>query len=153
MLRLLIRPSGRGWLTSTMLRNASVSLPACRPFARITACSGVTSIVAGPADHRFLTVLVLDRLIDRENANVFHDCLRRPDGVFASLHADREDDVDAIVRQHETAGCAFDGDFGCDSAHSRRQDRRHETGARRRDELLFADRLARDERGAGRSCL
>src|SRR3954452_22122373 len=62
----------------------------------------------GPADHDLLPVLLAERLVDREHANVGHDGFRRmrvpAAGLVGIALAPRQDDVDMVVRQDEAAG-------------------------------------------------
>src|SRR4051812_21365254 len=65
----------------------------------------------GPADHDLLPVLLAERLVDREHANVRHDGFRRmrvsAAGLVGIALAPRQDDVDMIVRQDEAAGAGL----------------------------------------------
>jgi len=60
----------------------------------------------------------------------------------------RKDHVDAVVGQNEAAGAGFRRYFRRDRAHARRQNSGHEAGPIGLYQLLFADRLAYDERRA-----
>ena len=62
--------------------------------------------------------------------------------------AARQDHVDPIVRQDESAGAGLGRNLGRDRPHARRQDRRHVAGALRLDELAFPQRLAAGDRRA-----
>ena len=103
----------------------------------------------GLADQIGLAVLLLGRLVDREHADVRQDHLGDDDlgdcRIFGMLLAAGEDHVDPVVRQDEAAGAGFRRDFGRHRARAARQDRGHEAGAGALDQLLLADRLARDD--------
>ena len=106
----------------------------------------------GLADHDPLAVLLLDRLIDRENPHIGAEWFRwyaSSSGTASGFAlAPREDDVDTVVRQDEAAGAVLRRNFGRERAHAGWQHRGHEARAIGFDQLGFADRLADDERRA-----
>src|SRR6185295_16035502 len=106
----------------------------------------------GLADHDLLAVLLAERLVDRQDADVrqdrFADLGLSGAGLFGFAVAARENHVDAVVRQDEAAGAGLRGDFGRDRAHALVEHGGHVARAVRLDQLGLADRFARDERRA-----
>src|SRR5262245_29533738 len=104
------------------------------------------------ADHHSLAVLLLDGLINRQHAyvgeNDLADVRFHADLLLHQLVPARQDDVDMIVRQDESAGTGLGRDFDRDRAHTLRQNGGHVARAAGLDQLGLADRLAGRERGA-----
>jgi hypothetical protein len=69
--------------------------------------------------------------------------------LFSASLSRREYDVHLIIRQNETAGTGFGGDFNRNRSHAGGQDSGHVARALRLDQLRFTDRLAGQERRPG----
>src|SRR5262249_35519997 len=106
----------------------------------------------GLADDHALAVLCLDRLVDGQHAHVRQDDLAgvsfdAGDFFLRPIPA-RENDVDVIVGQDESAGTGLRRDLDRDGPHARGQNCRHVAGAGGLDQFRFADRLAGGDRHA-----
>ena len=106
----------------------------------------------GLADYRALAVLLLDRLVDCQHAHVDENDLAdvnlHAGALFRRPIAAREDDVDVVVGQDESAGSGLGRNFERDREHARGQDGCHIAATRAFDQLGFADGLAGGKRRA-----
>src|SRR6202142_2880834 len=105
----------------------------------------------GLADHNLLAVSLLHVLVDRQHADIgenrFAAVRVAATGGFVGVGlAARQNDVDMIVRQNESAGAGFRRNLRGYGAHAGRQHPGHEAGSFGVHKLRLADRLSSDER-------